>query len=86
MRCDGERATPELAGSNMANDQMRSILAARSRPSHASPPRTKKDAHDPEKLALDLIRGWSPVFGQDHAATEKGSGAPIGAPSIGRAS
>src|ERR1019366_2646844 len=28
-------------------------------------------AHDPEKLVLDLIGGWVPVFGEDHAPAMK---------------
>jgi hypothetical protein len=40
----------------------------------------------PKSLPSDLIRGWSPVFGQDHAPKKcEGSGAPIGAPSVVRA-
>jgi heme exporter protein D len=27
--------------------------------------------HDPEKLVLDLDRGWIPAFGQDHAQKEQ---------------
>jgi hypothetical protein len=29
-------------------------------------------AHDPEKLVLDVIEGWVPVFGKDHAQSKVG--------------
>ena len=47
--------------------------------------RTKKGAHDPEKLALDLIRGGHRFSDKIMRHEKKGSGAPIGAPSIVRA-
>ena len=39
-----------------------------------------EETHDPEKHVLDPDRGWTPVFGQDHAQWKNAMNAPLPGP------